>query len=58
MEQLAGQMYMPTRMYPTFAWEALLTAPLVMLLGTQLAALIPSWRVRRLVPSEALRGAA
>ena len=58
MEQLAGQMYMPTRLYPAFAPQALFTAPLVMLLGTQLAALIPSWRVRRLVPSQALRGAA
>ena len=56
MERLAEQIYMPTRMYPAFVPEALLTAPLVMLLGTQLAALIPSWRVRRLVPSQALRG--
>lgn len=58
MERLASQMYMPARLYPVFAWEALLTAPLVMLAGTQLAAVLPSLRIRRIRPVDALRVAA
>ena len=55
---LSERMYMPNRLYPAFTLEALLTAPVVMLLGTQLAALLPALRLRRLVPAVALRGAA
>ncbi len=58
MERFARQLYLPTRLYPIFAPEALATAPLVMLVGTQLAALLPSLRVRRLAPADALRVAA
>jgi ABC-type lipoprotein release transport system permease subunit len=58
MERLATEMYLPTRLYPVFTAEALTTAPLVMLLGTQLAALLPSLRIRRLAPVDALRVAA
>jgi ABC-type lipoprotein release transport system permease subunit len=57
-ERLASEMYMPTRLYPTFAVEALTTAPLVMFLATQLAAVLPSLRLRRLQPVTALRMAA
>jgi ABC-type lipoprotein release transport system permease subunit len=55
LERLAAEMYMPTRLYPAFTVEALLTAPLVMLLGTQIAAVLPSLRLRRLKPVDALR---
>ncbi len=55
MEQLAREMYMPTRLYPSFTREALLTAPLVMFVGTQLAAVLPSLRLLRLEPATALR---
>ncbi len=58
MERLARQLYLPTRLYPIFAPEALTTAPLVMLAGTQLAALLPSLKIRRLAPVDALRVAA
>ncbi len=58
MAQLSRQMYMPTRLYPALAGRALASAPLVMLVGTQLAALVPSWRIRRLAPALALRSAA
>jgi len=58
LERLAAEMYMPTRLYPTFTAEALLTAPLVMLVGTQIAAVLPSLRLRRLKPVDALRVAA
>jgi hypothetical protein len=51
-------MYMPARLYPVFTAEALLTAPLVLLAGTQLAAILPSLRIRRLAPMAALRVAA
>lgn len=57
-ERLASQMYMPTRLYPTLAMEALTTAPLVMFVATQLAAVLPSLRLRRLQPVTALRMAA
>ena len=55
MQDYARQFYMPDRMYPALSFEALSVAPLVMLGGTQLAALIPSLRIRRMRPAEALR---
>lgn len=55
MEELASQMYMPSRLYPVFNAEALLTAPLVLLAGTQLGAVLPSLRIRALSPVAALR---
>lgn len=58
LERMASEMYMPTRLYPTFTGEALLTAPLVMFLGTQIAAVLPSLRLHRLRPVDALRVAA
>lgn len=56
MEQMAAQYYMPPRLYPALTTEVLLVSPLILLLGTQLAALIPALRIRRLRPVEALRG--
>lgn len=55
MQDYARQFYMPDRMYPSLSWEAVTVAPLVMLVGTQLAALLPSLRIRRLKAVEALR---
>jgi len=55
MQDYARQFYMPDRMYPALSVEALLMAPLVMLVGTQIAALLPALRIRRLKPVEALR---
>lgn len=57
-EQLAQQMYMPSRIYPDITFGALATAPLVMLAGAQLAALLPGLRIRRLQVVDALRVAA
>ena len=54
-EQLAEQMYMPTSIHAAVTPRALVTAPLVMLFATQLAAFLPSLRLRRLRPVEALR---
>lgn len=56
LEEYAEQFYMPARLYPAFSLEAFLSAPLVMLLGTQIAALLPSLRVLRLNTVAALRG--
>ena len=56
MEAMAAQYYMPPRLYPALTTEVLLVSPLILLLGTQLAALIPALRIRRLRPVEALRG--
>ena len=55
MQEYARQFYMPDRMYPSFSWEAMTVAPLVMLIGTQIAALLPALRIRRLRAVEALR---
>ena len=42
-------------MYPAFSLESLTTAPLVLIIGTQLSALFCMLRVRHLNPVEALR---
>ncbi len=55
-QEYAQQFYMPDRMYPALSAEALLVAPVVLLIGTQLAALLPALRIRNLKPVEALRG--
>lgn len=55
MAEYARQFYMPDRMYPALGWEAMTVAPLVMLIGTQIAAILPALRIRRLKPVEALR---
>ncbi len=49
---------MPERMYPAFSLWAAGVAVLVMLIGTQVAVLLPSLRVRSLKPIEALRAPA
>ena len=55
MQDYAKQFYMPARLYPGFSSEVLTVAPLAMLVGTQLAALLPSLRIRSLRPVNALR---
>lgn len=52
---LAESIYIPDRLYPAFAPEVVMGAPAVMFVGTQIAALIPSLRIRRLQPVAALR---
>ncbi len=54
--ELAQQMYMPSRLYPGFAIEAFITSPLILLVGTQFAALISSLRILYMRPVEVLRG--
>ena len=49
------QMQMPERLHPHLGGKALSQAPLVMLLGTVLAALTAALRVRRMRPVDALR---
>lgn len=55
--ELLKSMALPERMYPAFSIDALYLAVPVMLLGTQLAALIPGLRLRHMHPVEALRAA-
>ena len=45
----------PERLYPTFNWEAMRTATVTILLGVQVAALIPSLRIFGMRPIEAIR---
>lgn len=56
LEEYAEQFYMPARLYPAFSLQAFLSAPLVMLVGTQIAAFLPSLRILRLNTAAALRG--
>jgi putative ABC transport system permease protein len=48
---------LPDRMYPRFSNVAASASAAILLLGTQLAALIPALRIRRMRPVEALRAA-
>jgi len=57
LSEYTAQFYMPERLFPAFSIEAFTNAPLVMLVGTQLAALVSSVRVRRMRPVEAWRAA-
>ncbi|MBQ75705.1 MAG: hypothetical protein CMQ20_11890 [Gammaproteobacteria bacterium] len=55
--ELLKSMAMPERMYPVFSFGALFIAVPVMVLGTQLAALIPGLRLRHMHAVDALRSA-
>ncbi len=55
MEQLAEQMYMPSSIHGAITVRAMLTAPVVMFFATQVAAFLPSLRIRSLNPVDALR---
>jgi putative ABC transport system permease protein len=56
-EETFQQMQMGTmdRIYPRATWSSMTTAPLVMMIGTQLAALVSTVRVRGINPVTALR---
>ena len=56
-EEAVQQMQMGTidRIYPRATWSSMATAPLVMMVGTQLAALVSTVRVRSINPVTALR---
>ena len=56
-EEAVQQMQMVTidRIYPRATWSSMATAPLVMMVGTQLAALVSTVRVRSINPVTALR---
>ncbi|MFV2090285.1 MAG: ABC transporter permease, partial [Pseudomonadales bacterium] len=53
--EILKQYNIPDRMYPEFSSGAALAAGAIMLVGTQLAALVPALRIRRMRPIEALR---
>ena len=55
-ETYSAEMFMPTKLYPAWSAKSLLMAPVVLFFGCQLASLIPSLRLFRLQPVEALRG--
>lgn len=55
LEATLSQMYMPDHLYADFSLRAFLTAPLVLLLNTQLAALLPALRIRHIQPAHTLR---
>jgi putative ABC transport system permease protein len=53
--ELLRQFHMPDRIYPALAYDVLIAAPLLMFLSIQLAALIPTLRVRHMQPADELR---
>ena len=55
MGSIAESIYIPDRLYPALVPAVFAGAPLIMLLGTQIAAFIPSLRIHRLRPVTALR---
>ena len=56
-EEAIRQMHMGSmdRIFPKLSWTSVTTAPLVMIIGTQLAALVSTVRVRGIHPVTALR---
>lgn len=54
-EDMAANMFIPDRLHPALSASGLVIGPLLMLAGTQIAALIPSLRIRRLQTVAALR---
>lgn len=55
LEATMTQMYMPARMYAELSPRSLFATPAVLLVTTQLAALVPALRVRRIQPADAMR---
>jgi ABC-type lipoprotein release transport system permease subunit len=57
--EMVGEMlrryHLPDRIYPVLDVDTLILAPVLMFCATQFAALIPSLRIRRLAPVDALR---
>ncbi len=53
--EIAQRYQLPDRIYPSLNVGALVLAPLLMLIATQIAALIPALRIRKLAPVDALR---
>ena len=53
--ELLRQFHMPDRIYPALAYDVLIAAPLLMFLSIQLAAAIPTLRVRHMQPADELR---
>ena len=53
--EIMRQFHMPERIHPSLNFTGVWLAPLLMLIATQFAALVPALRVRRLDPVEARR---
>lgn len=53
--EIMRQFHMPERLHPSLNFTGVWLAPLLMLVATQFAALVPALRVRRLDPVEARR---
>ncbi|TDJ39290.1 MAG: ABC transporter permease [Gammaproteobacteria bacterium] len=56
--ELLRQYHMPDRLYPSLAHGVLVAAPVLMFVSIQLAAAIPTLRVRHMQPATELRAAA
>ena len=47
----------PDRLYPEFSWPSAAMGVVILFAGTQLAALVPALRIRRMRPVDARRAA-
>jgi putative ABC transport system permease protein len=53
--ELIASYNIPDRIYPAFDLQSVLTGAAVMFVGTQLAALVPAWRICHMKPVDAIR---
>ena len=55
LEEMTAQYNLPARIYPQFSWLGLLLGPTFVLMGSLVAAILPTFRIRRLEPVAAMR---
>ena len=55
MEEMAARFNLPDRMYPSVTLLSLMLGPVILLIGSMLAAIYPAARLSRLLPVEAMR---
>ncbi|NNE64024.1 MAG: FtsX-like permease family protein, partial [Gammaproteobacteria bacterium] len=55
MEEMAAKFNLPDRMYPSVTLLSLMLGPVILLIGSMLAAIYPAARLNRLLPVEAMR---
>jgi hypothetical protein len=55
LEATMTQMYMPSRVHAELTLRSIVVAPVILLVATQVAAVLPALRVRRILPALALR---
>ncbi|MGF1757058.1 ABC transporter permease [Photobacterium sagamiensis] len=55
MEEMSAKFNLPDRMYPSLSFISVLAGPVLVMVGSILAAIYPAFRIRRMDPIEAMR---